>query len=72
MDKFKLIFTFLRENISGRHTVIFLIAAFVIFMYKMLGFFGIVIGLLLIIGFDVCGTTNLKKIIKFYKDYFSK
>lgn len=57
MDKLKLIFTFLKENISVKNTIAFIVAIFAMFI---------------MIGIDACDTTNIKKIIGFYKDYFLK
>ena len=72
MNKLKLIFTFLKENISGKNTIAFIVAIFAMFMYKILGILGLIVGLFIMIGIDVCDTTNIKKILEFYKDYFSK
>lgn len=70
MDKLKLIFTFLKENISGKNTIAFIVAIFAMFMYKILGILGLIVGLFIMIGIDVCDTTYIKKIITFYQDYF--
>lgn len=69
MDKFKLIFNFLKGKVIGKNTITFIVAIFAIFMYKILGFLGLLFGLFVMIGIDVCDTTTIKKIITFYKDY---
>lgn len=70
MDKLKLIFTFLKGKVSGKNTITFIVAIFAMFMYKTLGFLGLIVGLFVMIGVDVCDTTYIKKIITFYQDYF--
>ena len=70
MDKLKHIFTFLKGKVSGKNTITFIVAIFAMFMYKILGFLGLIVGLFVMIGVDVCYTTSIKKIITFYKDYY--
>lgn len=69
-DKLKLIFDFIKDNSEVKNTRAFIVAVFALLMYNILGVFGLFFGLVITIGVDVCGTTNIKKIFTFYKNYF--
>lgn len=71
-DKLKLIFGFIKDNLEGKNTRAFIVAVFALLMYKILGVFGLFIGLVIAIGVDVCNTINFVEIFNFYKNKFFK
>ena len=70
LDKIKNFFSFVKNNINGKYTQSFLVAVYALIMFKVLDLLGLVVGFLSVIGMDVCQTTNIKKIIVFFKKSF--
>lgn len=61
---------FIKENLNGKNTHIFIVVVLTLLLYKILGFLGLLIGFMIAIGSDVCGTFNLKNIYDFFKMKF--
>lgn len=72
MERLKLIYNFVKENIDGKNSYAFLVASLAVLLFKMLGIFGLAFGLVFVVCVDVYKTANVPYIFSIFKDKFIK